>query len=132
MMRVRFSLVHSLPLLLTAALLSSCGGGGGGDSSGSTTGTTPTPPSGGGSSTPTQPTDIVTYKYDISRSGSNPTESVLTTSNVNSTSFGLLRFLPADGKVDAQPLYLSGLSVNGAIHNVVYVRRPATSMAARR
>jgi hypothetical protein len=121
MMRVRFSLVHSLPLLLTAALLSSCGGGGGGDSSGSTTGTTPTPPSGGGSSTPTQPTDIVTYKYDISRSGSNPTESVLTTSNVNSTSFGLLRFLPADGKVDAQPLYLSGLSVNGATHNVVYV-----------
>jgi hypothetical protein len=46
---------------------------------------------------------------------------VLTASNVNATSFGLLRFLPADGKVDAQPLYLSGLTVNGATHNVVYV-----------
>jgi PQQ-like domain len=120
-MYLRFALIPALPLVLVAALLSSCGGGGGNDGSGSTTSTTPTPPTGGGSTTPAQPTDILTYKYDVSRSGSNPTESVLTTSNVNSASFGLLRFLPADGKVDAQPLYLSGLSVNGATHNVVYV-----------
>jgi hypothetical protein len=120
-MHVRFASIAALPLLWVAALLSGCGGGGGSDSSGSTTSTTPTPPTGGGSTTPAQPTDILTYKYDVSRSGSNPTESTLTTSNVNSTSFGLLRFLPADGKVDAQPLYLSGLSVNGATHNVVYV-----------
>jgi outer membrane protein assembly factor BamB len=120
MMRATFSLPARLPLMLAAALLSSCGGGGGADSSGTTGGTTP-PPTGGGSSTPTQPTDILTYKYDLSRSGSNVTESVLTPGNVNSKSFGLLRFLPADGKVDAQPLYLSALSVNGASHNVVYV-----------
>ena len=120
MTRVRLALSATLLPLLSAALLSACGGGGG-DSGGSSTGTTPTPPTGGGGTTPAQSTDILTYKYDASRSGSNPTESVLTTSNVNSTSFGLLRFLPADGKVDAQPLYLAGLSVNGATHNVVYV-----------
>ena len=120
MTRVRFAPAATVPLFLTAALLSACGGGG--DGSGPTTGTTPSPPSGGGSSTPpAQPTDILTYKYDISRSGQNPTESLLTTGNVNATSFGLLRFLPADGKVDAQPLYLSGLTVSGASHNVVYV-----------
>jgi hypothetical protein len=122
MMSVRFASATLLPLLLTAALLSACGGGGGGGTAVAASGSAPTPPTGGGgSSAPTQPTDIVTYKYDLSRSGSNATESVLTTSNVNATSFGLLRFLPADGKVDAQPLYLSGLTVNGASHNVVYV-----------
>ena len=117
MMRVRPALIFPLSLLVSATLLSSCGGGDGG----STIGTSPTPPTGGGSSTPTQPTDILTYKYDISRSGANVTESVLTTANVNAASFGLLRFLPADGKVDAQPLYLAGLTVNGGTHNVVYV-----------
>jgi hypothetical protein len=64
---------------------------------------------------------VVTYKNDLQRTGQNLTESVLTTSNVNSSSFGLLRNLQVDGKVDAQPLYLSKLTVAGASHNVVYV-----------
>jgi PQQ enzyme repeat len=66
-------------------------------------------------------TDISTYKYDVSRSGLNATESALTLSNVNSTNFGLLRTLAVDGKVDAQPLYLAHLNVAGAVHNVVFV-----------
>ncbi|HUA89222.1 MAG TPA: PQQ-binding-like beta-propeller repeat protein [Steroidobacteraceae bacterium] len=113
-------------MLLTCLLAASCGGGGSGDVG---TGTSP-PPTGGGSSTPAQPTDILTYKYDAMRSGANVTESVLTTQNVNSTSFGLLRFLPTDGKVDAQPLYLSGLSISGASHNVVYVATENDSVYA--
>jgi PQQ enzyme repeat len=134
MTRVRSFLPAILPLLLSGAFLSSCGGGGG-DNTVSSGGSTPppggsTPPPSGGSGTPTQPTDILTYKYDISRSGSNLTESVLTTGNVNATSFGLLRFLPADGKVDAQPLYLSGLTLNGATHNVVYVATENDSVYA--
>jgi outer membrane protein assembly factor BamB len=40
---------------------------------------------------------------------------------VNSATFGKLRVLPADGKVDAQPLFVTSLSVGGAAHNVVYV-----------
>lgn len=67
------------------------------------------------------PTDVLTYHNDNSRSGQNLTESVLTPSTVNSTRFGLLRVLPADGRVDGQPLIASGLSVNGTSHNVVYI-----------
>jgi hypothetical protein len=51
----------------------------------------------------------------------NPTETVLTPANVNSARFGLLRLLQVDGKVDAQPLYLSHLSIGSATHNVVFV-----------
>ncbi len=61
----------------------------------------------------TQGTDVVTYKNDLARTGQNLTETVLTLSNVNATSFGKLRFLSTDGKVDAQPLYLSALTVGG-------------------
>ena len=49
-------------------------------------------------------TDVLTYKNDLNRSGQNPTESTLTLTNVTSATFGLLRTLAVDGKVDAQPL----------------------------
>jgi len=63
----------------------------------------------------------VTYKNDVARTGQDLTESVLTLANVKSSSFGKLRFLSTDGVVDAQPLYLSGLTVAGSAHNVVFV-----------
>ncbi len=66
-------------------------------------------------------TDVTTYKNDLARTGQNLTETMLTTANVNSTKFGLLRKLAVTGKVDAQPLYLSQLSVSGSLHNVVFV-----------
>ena len=65
--------------------------------------------------------DVTTYKNDLARTGLNPNETALTPSNVNSTSFGLLRKLSVTGKVDAQPLYLSQLSIAGTAHNVVFV-----------
>ena len=49
--------------------------------------------------------DVTTYKNDLNRSGQNLSESTLTLTNVAPASFGLLRLLPVDGKVDAQPLY---------------------------
>jgi outer membrane protein assembly factor BamB len=79
---------------------------------------------------PSQPTDITTYKYDTSRSGQNVSESVLTTSNVAASSFGLVRFLATDGMVDAQPLYLSQLEVQGATHDVVFVATENDSVYA--
>lgn len=100
------------PALLLVAVLSACGGGGGS--------TTPPPPGGTTAPPPAQATDVVTYKNDLARTGQNLTESVLTPANVNATSFGLLRFLSTDGKVDAQPLYLSGLTLQGAAHNVLF------------
>ncbi|MBV8969391.1 MAG: pyrrolo-quinoline quinone, partial [Verrucomicrobia bacterium] len=51
--------------------------------------------------------DVLTYHNDNARTGWNPNETILTPSNVNSTSFGLKFKLPVDGKVDAQPLYVS-------------------------
>jgi hypothetical protein len=72
----------------------------------------------------------VTYKNDIGRSGQNLTESTLTAANVNSTQFGLLRTLAVDGKVDAQPLLLSALTVQGASHNVVFVATENDSVYA--
>ena len=61
-----------------------------------------------------QGTDVVTYKNNAARTGANLTETTLTPVNVNSSTFGKLHFLATDGKVDAQPLYLSALNVGGA------------------
>lgn len=66
-------------------------------------------------------TDVVTYHNNIARTGLNPQEIILTTSNVNSSSFGKLFTFPVDGIIDAQPLYLSAVSIPGkGTHNVAY------------
>jgi hypothetical protein len=65
-------------------------------------------------------TDVVTYHNDIARTGQNLSETTLTTSNVKSSSFGKLFTMPVDGVIDAEPLYLSGLSIGGVTHNVLY------------
>ncbi len=65
--------------------------------------------------------DATTYHYDNARTGLNPNETILTPASVKSATFGKLRILPADGKVDAEPLYLSALTINGQTHNVLYV-----------
>jgi len=116
----------ALTLLLAAGVfgvaLTDCGGGGGAPgASGSS------PPS---SSQPATNTDVTTYRDDAARDGANLTESVLTTANVNSQSFGLLRILQVDGKVDAQPLYVSHLSIAGATHDVVFVATENDSVYA--
>ena len=88
----------------------------------------PTPPS----SPPPSATgsDVLTYKYDLSRSGLNPTESTLTPANVAPATFGLLRVLSVDGKVDAQPLYVTNVAVAGAPHNAVIVATEHDSVYA--
>ncbi len=66
--------------------------------------------------------DVVMYHNDIARTGQNLNETILTPANVNSTTFGKIRSLPVDGKVDAQPLYLSSQqNIAGGTHNVLYV-----------
>ncbi len=81
-------------------------------------------------SAPASGTDVVTYKYDSMRTGRNLTESTLTPANVNSATFGKLLNLMVDGLVDAQPLYLSQLTLAGANHNVVYVATEHDSVYA--
>jgi hypothetical protein len=65
--------------------------------------------------------DVVTYHYDNSRTGQNTKETILTSANVNSTQFGKLGEFSVIGKVDAQPLYLSNVSISGVLKNVLYV-----------
>jgi Immunoglobulin domain len=74
--------------------------------------------------------DVTTYKYDNSRTGANTKETKLTPANVTAATFGLLRELSVDGHADAQPLYLSGLTVNGAVHNVLFVATENDSVYA--
>ena len=66
--------------------------------------------------------DVTTYHNDNGRTGQNLSETTLTWANVNSGAFGKTAFLPTDGKVDAQPLYLSALSIPGqGARNMLYV-----------
>ena len=65
--------------------------------------------------------DVITYHYDNGRSGQNLNETALTLANVNSTQFGKKGEFTVDGKVDAQPLYLSQVTIGGQKKNVLYV-----------
>jgi outer membrane protein assembly factor BamB len=66
--------------------------------------------------------DVVTFHNDNSRTGQNLRETILNPHNVDATRFGKTGFLATDGKVDAQPLYLSGVEIprRGA-RDVLYV-----------
>lgn len=66
-------------------------------------------------------TPVTTWHYNNARTGANTTESLLTPSNVNQTTFGKLYTKPVDGFVVAEPLYLPGVTIAGQVHNVVYV-----------
>ncbi len=74
--------------------------------------------------------DVTTYHFDNARDGLNAQETVLTPANVTSATFGKIGFFPADGKVDAQPLYLAGFDVNGTATNVLYMATEHGSMYA--
>jgi hypothetical protein len=93
----------------TTATTSTTGGGTG------TTGTTGTTGSGGTS------VQVLTYHNDNTREGQNTQETVLTPANVTSAAFGKVGFDSTDGKVDAEPLYVPGVTIGGATHNVLYV-----------
>ncbi len=65
---------------------------------------------------------VLTWHNDNSRTGQNLQETMLTPSNVNAASFQKLFTIQVDGKVDAQPLYVPGVSIAGSgVHNVLYV-----------
>ena len=67
---------------------------------------------------------------DLSRTGQNLSETILTPANVNVNQFGLLFRLVVDNEVYAQPLLLSGLSISGGTHNVVFVASTGASVYA--
>jgi Immunoglobulin I-set domain len=65
--------------------------------------------------------DVTTYHYDNGRTGQNFNETALTPANVNSAQFGKKGEFAVDGLVDAQPLYLSQVTIGGQKKNVLYV-----------
>src|SRR6202795_208766 len=65
---------------------------------------------------------FLTSRADISRSGANINETLLTPTNVSKNSFGRLFSFPVDYYVMAQPLYVPNVNIPGqGTHNVVYV-----------
>ncbi|CAN7254217.1 pyrrolo-quinoline quinone [Trinickia sp. LjRoot230] len=134
--------------LITASICVSCGGsggsGGGGSGGASTDG--PTGGSGSGSASGSggsgsgpgsggmagiaYSTDVLMHHNDLARTGQMLAETVLTPANVRAASFGKVAFLPADGKVDAQPLFITNQSIGGAAHDIVYVATEHDSVYA--
>ncbi len=108
------------PILL---LLTGCGG----SSVKTSTSLNPVP-------APTEPqtfTNVLTFHNDVARTGQNLTETLLTHANVNSSSFGKLFSVPVDGKVDAQPLYVSQLVLSDQVaHSVVFAATEHDSVYA--
>src|SRR5579864_969107 len=59
---------------------------------------------------------VFTYHNNLSRDGSNPSEYVLTTSNVTAATFGKLFSCAVDGAIYTQPLWVANLAINNANH----------------
>ena len=75
-------------------------------------------------------TSVLTQHNDNARSGQNTSETILNTSDVNLNQFGKLFAMPSDGQVYAQPLYVPGVTINGAVHNVVIIATENDSVYA--
>ena len=78
----------------------------------------------GGSGNPTT-VNVLTYHNDNARTGQNLNETTLTPANAVSATFGKLGTMPVTTNIDAEPLYASNLTINGASHNVVFAATEA-------
>src|SRR5262249_41896001 len=74
---------------------------------------------------------VLTYQYDIGRTGQNLSEAILTPTTLGSGGFRKLFSYPVDGYVYAQPLYLPGVNIPGqGVHNLVFVATQHDSVYA--
>jgi hypothetical protein len=74
---------------------------------------------------------VLTWHNDNARTGGNLKETILTPSNVNSSTFGKVLSYQVDGQIYAQPLYAPNLKIpNAGTHNVVFVATENDSLYA--
>jgi outer membrane protein assembly factor BamB len=104
---------HDLRLLVIALSLAACSGDIAGDG-------TPNP----------NAVSVLTQHNDNTRSGWNDQETSLTDSNVNVQQFGKVFTLPVDDQMYAQPLVAAGVSIQGGLHDVVYLATVANTVYA--
>jgi hypothetical protein len=76
------------------------------------------------------PHDVWTQHNDNARTGATLVETRLTTANVNGATFGKLFTRAVDDQIYAQPLYLTGVPIDGGVRNVVYVATVAGTLFA--
>ncbi len=80
---------------------------------------------------PSSPQDVITYHNDNNRSGWFSAETQLTPANVTPSTFGILNVILLDGRIDAEPLFVSGQTIQGqGVHDVVYVVTETNSVYA--
>ena len=63
----------------------------------------------------------MTYHNDNTREGQEYPGNRSDHNQCHSSTFGKVGLYSTDGKVDAEPLYLPGVMIGGATHNVLYV-----------
>jgi len=66
-------------------------------------------------------TDFLTRSFDFARSGANTAETVLTPAAVRTRGVKILQTLQTDDpRIEAQPLYVSAITIGGKSRNVIY------------
>lgn len=73
---------------------------------------------------------VSTQHNDNQRTGWDDQETILNTSNVNSSTFGYLYSFPVDDEVYAQPLVISGVRISGQAHNLLLIATVNNSLYA--
>jgi hypothetical protein len=73
---------------------------------------------------------VFTYHNDLSRDGANTQEYELAPAMISTATFGKVFSCPVDGAVYTQPLWVPGVTINGAVHNVIYVATQHDSVFA--
>jgi hypothetical protein len=75
--------------------------------------------------------NVTSYHYDLAETGANTSETILTPSNVNPTTFGKVASLPVDAQIYAQPLIMTGVSMSGGgTEDLVFVATENDSVYA--
>jgi hypothetical protein len=74
--------------------------------------------------------DVLTHRYDNSRSGTNLNETTLKKSNVNNKNFGKLAFRNVDGDIYAQPLIVTKAQIGARTVDVAIVATEHNSVYA--